>query len=100
MAAPQTAGLVAVSEAAFHQLAAPPEQALAVAAAHPLPIPIHRLLLLGLTLPVALPLLLLLRDVTAHLVTLYPLDHCSAVVALIRDQLFDPVDVDLGLTSD
>ncbi len=58
MRTPHAAGVVAVSEAAFHQLAAPPEQALAVIALHPPPIRVHRLLLAGFTLPVPPPFLL------------------------------------------
>jgi hypothetical protein len=44
--------------------------------------------LLGLALPVAPPLLSLLRNITADVVTLHPLDHRAAVVvaaASLRD---------------
>ena len=61
VAAPHAARFIAMREAAFHQLAAPPEQALAVAASHPPPVLIDRLLFLGLALPVAPPLLPLLE---------------------------------------
>jgi hypothetical protein len=39
---------------------------------------------------------LLLQNVAAHLVTLHPLDHRAAVVALVGDQLFDAAVVHLG----
>src|SRR5207244_3715529 len=42
-----------------------------------------------------MPLLLLLRNVAAHLVTLHPLDHRTAVVALLRP----PGSFSLGSTS-
>src|ERR1017187_4740767 len=80
-------------EAALDELAAPPQQTLAVLASHPPPVRIHRLLLSLLARPIPLPLLFLLRNVAANLVTLHPLDHRAAVVALIRHQLFDAVDV-------
>src|ERR1035438_1816577 len=84
-------------EAALDQLAAPPQQTLAVLAPHPPPVRIHRLLLGLLARPIPLPLLPLLRNVAANLVTLHPLDHRAAVVALVRDQLFDPGDVHFGI---
>src|SRR5271156_4421366 len=65
VAAPHAARFIAMREAAFHQLAAPPEQALAVARSHPPPVLIDRLLFLRFALPVAPPFLLLLRNVTA-----------------------------------
>src|SRR5450755_1231875 len=83
-------------KAALNELAAPPQYTLAVLAPHPPPVRIHRLLLSLLARPVPPPLLFLLRNVAAHLVTLHPLDHRAAVVALIRNQLFDPANVDLG----
>src|ERR1017187_7848106 len=97
MAAPHPARLVAVREAALDQLAAPPQQTLAVLAPHPPPVGIHRLLLSLLARPVPQPFLLLLRNVAANLVTLHPLDHRAAVVALVRHQIFDPSNVHLGL---
>src|SRR5271157_5469723 len=93
---PHAAGVVAVREAALDQLAAPPQQTLAVLAPHPPPVRIHRLLLTLLARPIPQPLLLLLRNVAAKLVTLHSLDHRAAVIALVRDQLFDAVDVHLG----
>src|SRR5664279_847884 len=84
-------------EAALNELAAPPQQTLAVLTPHPPTVRIHRLLLGLLARPIPLPLLLLLRNVAANLVTLHPLDHRAAVVALIRNQLFNPANVDLGL---
>ena len=91
VAAPHAARFIAMREAAFHQLAAPPEQA----ASHPPPVLIDRLLFLGLALPVAPPLLPLLRNVTAHLVTLHALDHCAAVVALVGQKPRDRRNVTL-----
>src|SRR5215472_9197302 len=75
-------GLVAVREAAFDQGA--------------------------FALPVAPSFLLLLRNVAAHLITLHPLHHRATVVALVRHQFFDPLQVHLrfvlgpqiGLPSD
>lgn len=46
MGAPHAAGFIAMREAAFDQVTAPPEQALAVTASHPPPILVYRLLLL------------------------------------------------------
>src|ERR1017187_9654547 len=83
-------------EAALDELAAPPQQTLAVLAPHPPPVRIHCLLLSLLACPVPLPLLLLLGNVTANLVTLHPLDDRAAVISLVRDQLFNPANVDLG----
>src|ERR1022692_4704533 len=95
VAAPHPARFVAVGEAAFHQFTAPLQQALAVFASHPPPVCVDRLLLLGVALPVPLALLPLLRNVTAHPVTLHPLENCAAQIALVRNQLFDAVEVDL-----
>jgi len=58
---------------------------LAVAAAHPPPILIDRLLFLGLALSMASPLLLFLRNITAHFGTLHALDNRATVIALVRD---------------
>jgi|SRR5215469_15213481 len=43
------------------------------------------------------PLCATSRNVAAHLLTLYPLDHRVAVVALVGDQVFDTIDVHLRL---
>src|ERR1035437_11134476 len=61
------------------------------------PVFVGPLLLLRLAFPVALTLLLLLWDVAANSVTLHPLESRSAVVTLVRNQLFDAVDVDLHI---
>src|ERR1039457_1503231 len=80
-------------ETALDELAAPPQQTLAVLTPHPPPVRIHRLLLSLLARPVPQPLLLLLWNVAANLVTLHPLNHRAAVVALVRHQRFNAVDV-------
>ena len=42
------------------------------------------------------PFLLFLRNVAAYLITLQPLQHRAAMVALVGHHLFDTVNVDLG----
>src|ERR1035441_4900970 len=86
-------------ETALDELAAPPQQTLAVLPPHPPPVRIPRLLLSLLARPVPQPLLLLLWNVAANLVTLHPLNHRAAVVALVRHQLFNPTNVHLGLIT-
>jgi hypothetical protein len=93
---PHSADVVAMGEAAFDQLSAPSQQALAVVALDPPPVGVHRPLLAGLTFPFALPLLLPLRNVAAHLVLRYSLQH-RAGVSLVSHHLLDALDVDLWL---
>src|SRR6516164_2955390 len=95
--APHAARVVAMRKAAFHQLAAPPQYALAVLTLHPPPILVYRLLFGPLALPLPSSSLLLLRHVAAHLIGLSPLQDRAAVVAFVGHHLFDAVDVDLGL---
>src|SRR5271165_5476606 len=68
VAAPHPTRLVAMREAALDELAAPPQQTLAVLAPHPPSVGIHRLLLSLLARPIPIPLRLLLRNVAANLV--------------------------------
>src|ERR1019366_7399674 len=72
---------------------------LAVVAAHPPPVLVNRLLFLGFALPVTSPFLLLLWNVATYLVALHSLDYRAAVIALVGNQLFDPVDVHLRLLA-
>src|SRR6516164_236143 len=95
--APHAARVVAMRKAAFHQLAAPPQYALAVLTLHPPPILVYRLLFGPLALPLASSSLLLFRNVAAHLIALHPLQYCPAMVTLVGNHLFDTVDVDFGL---
>src|SRR4029077_15939460 len=97
MAAPHAAGLVAVREAAFDELPAPSEKALAVPPPPPPPVGVHRLLLGRLARPVPPPFRFLLRNVTAHPVRLHPLHHRAAVITLVRNCLFHPVHVHVRL---
>ena len=67
---------------------------------HPPPILVHRLLLRPACSAASAappPLCATSRNVAAHLLTLYPLDHRVAVVALVGDQVFDTIDVHLRL---
>lgn len=91
------AGLVTVSKTSFDELAASPEQTLAIVAANPLPILINGLLFFFLALPVPLVRLLLFRNVGANFVLLDLFEHRAAMIAFVRNQLFDPVHVDLRL---
>ncbi len=74
-AASHSAGLVAMSEASFDQLASPLQQSLAILAAHPLTVLINRPLLPLFAFPVPLAGLLLFRNVYANFEFLYLFNH-------------------------
>src|SRR5580704_17282657 len=86
-----------MSKGSFHELASPPLQSLSIPAAHPLPVLINRLLLALLAFPVSLARLFLFRDVSANFQFLDLLKSFAAMVALVRNKFFNPLDVDLGL---
>src|ERR1700686_1419325 len=96
-AASHPAGFVAMSESSFHELAASPQQFLAILASFPLSILINRLLFALLALPVSLAGLLLLRNVSANFKFLDLLKSFAAMVALVRNKFFNSGYVDLGL---
>jgi hypothetical protein len=79
----------------FHELAAPPQQTLAVLALHLPSVSIDRLLLALLALPVSLAPLLLFRNASANFGLIELLENRAAMILLVRDHLVDSSHVDL-----
>ena len=97
--APHAPGVAIVCETAFDELPAPSQYALAVVTVHSSPAGVHRLLLSSLAISVALSLPLPLRNIGAYLVTLYPLQPRTRVIALVGDHLLDALHVHLRLLA-
>jgi hypothetical protein len=76
--APHAAGFVAVRETALDQLAPPTQQPLPLGPFQPLPIRVDGLLLAFFTNPVPLPILFLLRNVSAYASSLQLFQNGSA----------------------
>src|ERR1700687_5339696 len=93
--APHAAGFVAVRETALDQLAPPTQQPLPLGPFQPLSIRVDGLLLPFFTNPVPLPILYLLRNVSAYASSLQLFQNGSAVVSLVGHHLFDTTQIHL-----
>ena len=95
-AAPHSARL-AVSEAAFDKFSAPAQQLFAVVSCYSALVGLDGLLLGLLAIPVALARLFSLWNVTGNFIFADPLDDRAAVISLVGNQLFDPLDINLRI---
>ena len=94
-AASYSARFVAVSKAALDEFSPPAQQLFTVVARHSALVGLDGLLLGLLAIPVPLACLLSFWNVTCNFIFSDSLDDRSAVIALVRNQLFDPVQIDL-----
>jgi hypothetical protein len=85
-----------VGKAAFDELAASAQQLFAVVSCNSFVVGLDGLLLSLLAIPVPLACLFSFWNVTCNFIFTDPLDDRAAVIALVGNQLFDPIDIDLG----